>query len=151
MHMRTERYHREGGRYHLPRIGHALSSIPSQESASSYSVSFGVVGNTIVFAEIIAIRFVICPILSHFEPSLPSLLPGIIILQYRLLSVQRVPTVVVLNSATGQKVTPLGMEGIERAMAMTAGDDPAAPIDNLIDAWRVGGSGVGWTDQCLIT
>ena len=104
-----------------------------------------------MFAEIIVVRFVICPILSHFEPSLPSLLPGIIILQYRLLSVQRVPTVVVLNSATGQKVTPLGMEGIERAMAMTAGDDPAAPIDNLIDAWRVCGSGVGWTDQCLIS
>lgn len=27
---------------------------------------------------------------------------------------------IVLNSASGQKVTPLGMEGIERAMAMTA-------------------------------
>ena len=71
--------------------------------------------------------------------------------EYRLLSVQRVPTVIVVHSATGQKVTPLGMEGIERAMAMTAGDDAAVPIDNLVDAWRVGGSGVGWTDQCLIS
>ena len=59
---------------------------------------------------------------------------------------------IVLNSASGQKVTPLGMEGIERAMAMTAaGDDAAVSIDNLVDAWRHGGSGVGWTDQCLIS
>ena len=59
---------------------------------------------------------------------------------------------IVLNSATGQKVTPLGMEGIERAMTLTAGDDSAnVPLDNLVDAWRVGGSGVGWADQCLIS
>lgn len=69
----------------------------------------------------------------------------------RLLSVQRVPTVIVLNSATGQKVTRLGMEGIERAMTLTAGDDSAVPLDSLVDAWRVGGSGVGWADQCLIS
>ena len=60
---------------------------------------------------------------------------------------------IVLNSTSGQKVTPLGMEGIERAMAMTAGgDDAAVSIDNLVDAWRRGGSGVGWTDhRCLIS
>ena len=60
-----------------------------------------------------------------------------------LLSVQRVPTVIVLNSTTGQKVTPLGMEGIEKAMslAMASGsddDDDALliPIADLVDAWR---------------
>ena len=55
---------------------------------------------------------------------------------------------IVLNRASGQKVTPLGMEGIEKTMAMTAGDDAAVSIDNLVDAWRDGGNGVGWTDQC---
>ena len=76
----------------------------------------------------------------------------------RLLSVERVPTVIVLNGATGQKVTPLGMEGIEKAMTSSYSDDDAAagggcgvPIANLIDAWRNGCSGVGWADQCLIS
>ena len=50
---------------------------------------------------------------------------------------------IVLNSTTGQKVTPLGMEGIEKAMslAMASGsddDDDALliPIADLVDAWR---------------
>lgn len=64
---------------------------------------------------------------------------------------------IVLNSTTGQKVTPLGMEGIEKAMslAMASGsnddDDDALliPIADLVDAWRNGGSGLGWVDRVL--
>lgn len=64
---------------------------------------------------------------------------------------------IVLNSTTGQKVTPLGMEGIEKAMslAMASGsnDDDALliPIADLVDAWRNGGSGLGWVDRCSIS
>ena len=66
---------------------------------------------------------------------------------------------IVLNSTTGQKVTPLGMEGIEKAMslAMASGsnddDDDALliPIADLVDAWRNGGSGLGWADRCSIS
>ena len=66
---------------------------------------------------------------------------------------------IVLNSTTGQKVTPLGMEGIEKAMslAMASGsnddDDDALliPIADLVDAWRNGGCGLGWVDRCSIS
>ena len=62
---------------------------------------------------------------------------------------------IVLNSTTGQKVTPLGMEGIEKAMslAMVSGSDDDAllpiPLADLVDAWRGGGSGLGWVDRVL--
>lgn len=47
-----------------------------------------------------------------------------------LLSVQRVPTAIVVRNDNGQKVTDLGMEGIE---AYGVG---------IIDAWRDGTSGL---------
>jgi len=68
-----------------------------------------------------------------------------------------VPTVIVLNSTTGQRVTPLGMEGIEKAMSLAVAsgsdDDDAllVPIADLVDAWRNGGSGLGWVDRCSIS
>ena len=65
---------------------------------------------------------------------------------------------IVLNSTTGQKVTPLGMEGIEKAMSLAMAsdsddDDDALliPIADLVDAWRNGGSGLGWVDRCSIS
>ena len=66
---------------------------------------------------------------------------------------------IVLNSTTGQKVTPLGMEGIEKAMSSLAmsssgsDDDDALsiPIADLVDAWRNGGSGLGWADRCSVS
>lgn len=64
---------------------------------------------------------------------------------------------IVLNSTTGQRVTPLGMEGIEKAMSLAVAsgsdDDDAllVPIADLVDAWRNGGSGLGWVDRCSIS
>ena len=65
---------------------------------------------------------------------------------------------IVLNSTTGQKVTPLGMEGIEKAMSLATAssgsdDDDALLIliADLVDAWRNGGSGLGWADRCSVS
>ena len=68
---------------------------------------------------------------------------------YRMLSISRVPTLVVINNKTGRVVTNLGMEEIEHCCSSSCAEELEKNTLTVVECWRKGTSALPLVSQLL--